>query len=280
MLIHPRRGHIGMGVAFAISLVLSPALAAPAVSINTKFAEISVTIDDALKAHPGLAADLTAEGKKWAAKARAETEKEKKENPESFQEGRKWTYERNYSFRSFAGNRYVSVLRADGTYQGGAHPNQNIDTILWDTQAKKRVSIRPFFKETADNGPTLTALAKLVQLAVVTEKAVRAASQDDDKKEGKKEPTPSPEDLLKDDSQVTDAIKPTLLKLGPVTLAPSSAPGKSSGLTFHFSPYDVDAYAAGPYTVFVAWEKLKPYLSTEGAAIFGGGRPANDTEQQ
>lgn len=270
---------VGGSAAFLLMALSQPAFAAPQISINTKLAEITVEVEDALKAHPRLVENLLAEGRKWAAQTRADAEKDKKENPESFAEGRKWSLERSYTARSVIG-RYVSIIRNDYSYTGGAHPNTNIDTILWDAQAKKRISIRPFFKETADNGPTMTALAKLVRLAVVAEKASRFASQDTDKKDGeKKEPTPSPEDLLKDDSQVTDRVQPSLLKIGPVTLAPSTEKGKSSGLTFHFSPYDVDAYAAGPYTVFVAWEKFKPYLSAEGAAIFGGERPETDTKE-
>lgn len=269
-----------LAFAFVAFAVAQPALAAPQISINTKLAEITVEVEDALNAYPGLKDNLLAEGRKWATQMRADAEKEKKESPEMFQEGRKWSMERMYSSRSVVANRYVSVVRADSTYQGGAHPNQNTDTILWDAQAKKRISIRPFFKETADNGPTMTALAKLVQLAVVVEKNIRQESQEGENKDGgKKGPAPSPEDLLKEDSQVTERAQPSLLKIGPVTLAPSTVAGKSSGLTFHFSPYDVDAYAAGPYTVFVPWEKLKPYLSAEGAAIFGGARPEADAKE-
>ena len=40
----------------------------------------------------------------------------------------------------------------------GAHPNTDVDTIIWDQAAKKRISIRPFFTETADNGPTMKAM--------------------------------------------------------------------------------------------------------------------------
>lgn len=279
MSITSRHHVLSLGLLVVACIVTSPALAAPQISITTKLAEITVEVGDALKIHPGLVENLLAEGRKWAAKMRADAEKEKRESPESFQDGKKWSLERMYSSRSVVG-RYVSVVRGDSTYMGGAHPNQNIDTILWDREGKKRISIRPFFKETADNGPTLTALAKLVQLAVVVEKNVRRESQEGEKKDGdKKNAGPSPEDLLKDDSQVTDFIKPSLLKLGPVTLAPSTVPGKSSGLTFHFSPYDVDAYAAGPYTVFVAWAKLTPYLSAEGTAIFGGARPDADAKE-
>ena len=71
-------------------------------------------------------------------------------------------------------------------------------------------------------------------------------------------------------------IEPKLLKIGPVSLAPSTEEGKSSGLTFHYSPYAVGAYAEGPYVAFVPWETLKPYLTPEGARIFGGARPKGD----
>ena len=130
--------------------------------------------------------------------------------------------------------------------------------------------------ETADRGPTMTAMAKLVRIAVATEKRERwKESRSDDEK---KEPLPSVEDSVSRDEQLQRAIQPRLLKIGPISLAPSTAAGKSSGLTFHFSPYDVDAYAAGPYTVFVPWTALKPFLSPEGAAIFGGERPKGDDD--
>jgi hypothetical protein len=63
---------------------------------------------------------------------------------------------------------------------------------------------------------------------------------------------------------------------GPITLAPPTIAGKSSGLTVHYSPYDVDAYAAGPYTVFVPCQAFKDRLSAEGVSIFAGERPAYD----
>ena len=88
------------------------------------------------------------------------------------------------------------------------------------------------------------------------------------------------DETIAKDEQLRNTIQPSLLKLGPISLAPSMTPGKSSGLTFHFSPYDVDAYAAGPYTMFVPWTDLKPYLSAEGAAIFAGERPRRQDKEQ
>ena len=80
--------------------------------------------------------------------------------------------------------------------------------------AGKRISIRPFFTETADNGPTLKAMRQGVIASLKTEKKQRG-----------------PEDS---DLSTIEAIEPKLLKIGPVSLAPSTVAGKSSGLTFHY----------------------------------------------
>ena len=266
--------------ALLLSLAIAPALSQPAekpaIEVKTRAAEITVTIEKELKAHPGLAENLRTEGQRYVAKSRAEAEKEYKESPEWFKQdgGRRWTYDLVYSQRSVVADRYVSVLRDDGTFTGGAHPNSVTDTILWDKTQKKRISIRPFFSETADGGPTMTAMAKLVRIAVAKEKLERwKESRPDDEK---KDPLPTVEESVDKDEQLQRAIQPRLLKIGPISLAPSTVAGKSSGLTFHFSPYDVDAYAAGPYMVFVPWTALKPFLSPEGIAIFGGERPKSD----
>ncbi len=73
-------------------------------------------------------------------------------------------------------------------------------------------------------------------------------------------------------------LEPKLLKIGAVTLAPSTDAGKSSGLTFHYAPYAVGPYSEGQYVAFVPWEALKPYLIPEGITIFGGARPKDDDD--
>jgi hypothetical protein len=264
-----------------IVLATSPAGAqrsgTPAIETKTRVAVITVSIDKKLKSDPALVANLMAEGQRFAAKTRAETDEEYKDNREYFRGGRRYTYERGYAFRSLVGNRYVSIVRDDGTYTGGAHPNSRLDTILWDRTQKKRISVRPFFNETADNGPTMTAVATLVRRAVSIERQARREGGMNESE--KKEFLAKLDETIAKDEQLRETIQPTLLKLGPVSLAPSTTPGKSSGLTFHFSPYDVDAYAAGPYTVFVPWTDLKPFLSAEGTAIFAGERPAKDKDE-
>ena len=240
------------------------------ISITTKSVEVTVTVDPALRKFPGLFEDSLAEGKRWAERNRTEAAKASRDEPQFFRGGRRWTFERSYALRSVV-DRYISVLRDDGTFTGGAHPNSYADTILWDHDTRKRTNVRPFFRETADNGPTMTALAQLARVAVAAEKLSRDAINVDVPKEKL-----TPEQLAKLDTFIADGIQPSLLKIGPISLAPSTEAGKSSGLTFHYSPYAVGAYAEGPYTVFVPWTAFRSHLSQPGAAIFGGQRPESD----
>lgn len=244
-------------------LLATPALAAdpkPDAAIKTKMIEASVILDDRIKADPALAADCLAEGRKWIDNNAAEAASSMKQDPQLFRDGG-WEFERKYSVRSVVIDRYVSVLREDYMDTHGAHPNSTVDTVLWDKAARKRISIRPFFTETADNGPTMTAMQKAIIVSLRAEKKKRDANE-----------TAT--------SEWFKGVEPKLLKIGAVTLAPSAEAGKSSGLTFHYPPYAVGPYAEGPYVAFVPWETLKPFLAPEGQRIFGGARPKGDADDQ
>lgn len=230
----------------------------PDAAIKNKNIDASVLLDDKIKADPALAADCLAEGKKWMEKNAADAAASRKQDPVMFRDGA-WTFERKYSVRSVVDGHYVSVVRSDYMNTGGAHPNSDINSVLWDSAAKKRISIRPFFIETADNGPTMTAMRKAVIVSLNSEKKKRDTS----------------------DTATAEwykGVEPKLLKIGAVTLAPSTDAGKSSGLTFHYPPYAVGPYAEGEYAAFVPWDTLKPYLTPEGTRIFGGVRPKGDDD--
>ncbi|HEY0235840.1 MAG TPA: RsiV family protein [Afipia sp.] len=227
----------------------------PDFTFKTKAADVSVMLDAGIKANPALAADCLAEGKRYAGKQRKEADAARRDDPKLFATGG-YTYERRYTTASVIGRRYVSLVRQDYENTHGAHPNTYINTILWDDTGKKRISIRPFFKETADGGPTLTTMVK----------AVIAALKDEKKRRGAADDGTSGIDWY-------NGIEPSLLKIGPVTLAPSTEPDKSSGLIFHYEPYAVGPYAEGSFEAFVPWQVLQPYLSPEGAAIFSGSQP-------
>lgn len=233
--------------------------AKPAFKIETKSIEASVIIDDALKTYPRLYDNLLAEGRREASKWREDADKDRKEMSDIFKSGRRYSFERRYSERS-AIARYISVERDDYMDSLGAHPNHRTDIILWDNEAKKQISIRPFFKETADNGATMQALAKAIRAALVVEKKKR------DIPDAEKDPG-------------LDAVKPKILGIGAIALAPSTDANKSSGLIAYFSPYDVGPYVEGDYNVFVPWTAFKDRLSAAGAVLFGGERPQDDADK-
>jgi hypothetical protein len=246
------------------------------ISIETKYVEISLTLDSELKNFPELFASCLAEGKAWVNKTNADATEEWRDNRKAFR-GLQWFYDRDYVLRSVVG-RYVSVVRSDDWFDGGAHPNAHADTILWDNVAHKRTNIRALFTETADNGPTMAALTQAAKFAVATAKPANDINgYGDDDRPDAKDMTPAQE--IEHDSFIKDGIKPALLEIGPITLAPSTETGKSSGLTFHYSPYGVGPYVEGPYTVFVPWTAFRQYLSPQGAALFGGERPKSDEEK-
>jgi Protein of unknown function (DUF3298) len=244
-----------------IAALASPSYAAdpkPDAVIKNRNIEARVFLDDKIKADPALSADCLAEGKKWLDKNAAEAAASRKQDPQFFKDGG-WDFERRYTIRSVVADRYVSILRDDYMDTHGAHPNSDVNTVLWDKAEGKRISIRPFFTETADNGPTMKAMVKTVIASLKAEKKKRDTSET------------ATDDWFK-------GVEPSLLKIGAVTLAPSTDTGKSSGLTFHYPPYAVGPYAEGEYVAYVPWEALKPYLTPEGARIFAGARLKGDED--
>ncbi|WP_213771899.1 RsiV family protein [Bradyrhizobium sp. dw_78] len=251
---------VGALACLALPTVALAADPKPDAVIKNKSIEATVLLDDKIKADAALAANCLAEGRKWMAKNAAEAAASRKEDPQFFRNGG-WTFERKYSIRSVVDNRYVSVVRSDYMDTHGAHPNSDVDTVLWDKAEKKRISIRPFFTETADNGPTMKAMLKAVIASLDIEKKKRGTTET------------ATAEWYKD-------LEPRLLKIGAVTLTPSTEEGKSSGLTFHYPPYAVGPYVEGQYVAFVPWQAIKPYLAPEGLKIFGGERSAGDDDGQ
>lgn len=253
----------GIALAGAVALISTSAHAAsdkPALATKTKAIEITVTFDETVKARPNLSTNVLTEAKRWADRERQQADREWQTSPELFRGGQRWTLERDYSVTSVVANRYISVLRTEFSYSGGAHPNTIFETLLWDEQLRKRISIRPFFTDLADNSRAMVEIQNAVISSLITEK----------KERGTFEPN---------DNTWFKSLEPSLLKIGPLTLEPSTEQGKSSGLTFHYSPYAVGPYAEGSYTAYVPWRILRPYLTPEGISIFGGDKPKDPSTQ-
>ena len=247
-----RIGFVCVAACLALTAVFAAEIK-PDAAIKNRNVEANVFLDDKVKADPALAADCLAEGKKWIDKNAAETSASRKQDPQLFHDGG-WSFERKYDTRSVVDGHYISIVRSDYMDTHAAHPNSDVDTILWDATQKKRISIRPFFTETADNGPTM----KAIQSGVIASLNIEKKKRDIDET--------GAAEWYKD-------LEPKLLKIGAVTLAPSTVSGKSSGLTFHYPPYAVGSLCRRRVCRVRAVGDLKPYLSPEGAKIFSGARP-------
>ncbi|MBS0248108.1 MAG: DUF3298 domain-containing protein [Proteobacteria bacterium] len=249
--------------AFLAFLVLAASAVAadkakPIASVNDKTIEASVVIDPALKVYPELYERLVASGKREYDKARAGAAAEFKSTSEMFSDGRKFFYKRTDRLRSAIAP-YISIVRGDDTYEGGAHPNHVVDTLLWNEQTRRFMNIKPFFKEMADGGPTLRQLARLIRVALAAEKKSRDIEVGDP-----------------DTDQWLSGVKPKITDIGGIALAPSTETGKSAGLIAYFSPYAVGPYVEGEYVVFVPYKAFATALSPQGATLFGGARPEGD----
>jgi hypothetical protein len=225
-------------------------------SVKTQYVSVDIGIDDRLKPFPRLYEALFAEGKKFGVESKDDTAEQWREDKSLFRNP--YVFGRVYRLRTAAG-KYVSVIIDEFEYTGGAHPNHGSATILWDRQKKVRTDFKTLFKDTTDGSADMQALSKLVLDALAAEKKARDM----------------PFDL--NDMWFKD-WKPEFKNFGEPSLAPSTEAGKSSGVTFHFSPYEVGAYVEGDYVAFVPASALMPLLTPEAQRLFGGARPDSDKD--
>jgi hypothetical protein len=221
---------------------------------------INLSIEEKVETNTGLAAYCRTEGDRWFKARRTDEKQWRRKNrsdaknsrgPSGSPKTRFPIYERTYQLRSTIGERYLSVVRSDYTDSGdGEMPNHGVESILWDKVSNKQINISRFFKETADDGPTLQAILK----------ELKARNRH------------------RSTSEWYRNLKPTLSRIGAATLAPSTMGGKSSGLTFHYSPYGAGLDAEDGHIAFVPWKAFELLLSPERVNIFAGERPDGDDD--
>ena len=243
-------------------LTLAPARAADddtaIYTAHTQYVEIDIRVDNRLKAFPKLYETIVREGKKFGAESKADTAAQWRDDKSVFR-SLAYDFSRGYRLRTAAG-RYVSIAIDESEFTGGAHPNHGTTTMLWDRDKNERADFKTLFKDTAPGSADMQALSKLILGALVAEKKARDL----------------PFDM--NDMWFKD-WKADFENFGQPSLAPSTASGKSSGVTFHFSPYEVGAYVEGDYVAFVPAAALMPLLTPDAQKLFGGERPESDKAQ-
>ena len=237
------------GLAWLATAQLGPARATDMpsnLSVEGEYTTVSMFLDDRILESRQLVDDCKQETRDWAKALEADEKAKLNAAP-----GEVAQFGRRYDVSSIVGiRRYFSIVRHSGADIDGVYNWIDTDTLLWDNKANKRITPALFFGEIADGGPTMTALRADV-VDGLTKKIAKYKS-----------------DVL--------ALEPSLTGIGPASLAPSTIPGKSSGLKFHYALPVPGRFARTNVVIFVPWTKFWRYLSPRGRAVFGGSRRERD----
>ncbi|GAA0868271.1 DUF3298 and DUF4163 domain-containing protein [Brevundimonas basaltis] len=221
------------------------AAAPPGYEAKTQYADVKLTLPDALKAHPDLHARLYADEVR---KLRQFAEGAQGELTEAGAPTDRPKYENIITLEAAAETpKLFSLKRTSFDYSGGAHPNTLTSGILWDKALKRQIGLADLFRKGAD----LTALDQALCSALNSAKRAR----------------------VPDGALITFDSKPFAcprVATTPFVLTPGDAPGKAAGLTFLIGPYQVGSYAEGGYEIAVPATAFRSMLATAYAGEFGG----------
>lgn len=212
---------------------------------KTAWADVSLTLPDALKAQTDLHARLYAEEVR---KLRQFVEGAQGELTEAGAEEDRPKYENTVTISAAADTgKLFSLKRVSFDYSGGAHPNTLTSGILWDKALKRRIGFADLFRKGAD----LSVLDQALCSAINTAKRTR----------------------VPDGASVTLGGKDFSCPLASATefvLTPGTAPGKAAGLTFLIGPYQVGPYVEGAYEIAIPASTFRSLLAVAYADEFGG----------
>lgn len=211
---------------------------------KSPYADVALTLPEALKGQPDLHAALYAEEVRTL---RQFVEGAQGERTEAGFDDDRPPYEKTITVTAAAEtDRLLSLKREDFDYSGGAHPNTLRNSILWNKAEKKRLSFDDIFA-----GGDRSALDRALCTAVNAAKKVRS-------------PDSPPVTLTGSDWACPRAAAT------PFVLTPGSVPGKAAGVTFLIGPYQVGPYAEGPYEIALPLSVFRTMLNPAYADQFGG----------
>lgn len=229
-----------------------PAAATPAASppltfvSKTPFADVSLTLPDAIKGQADLHTGLYAEEVR---RLRQFVEGAQGELTEAGAETDLPKYAKDVRFSvALQTGKLLSLKRVDYDYSGGAHPNTLSSGLLWDKTLKRRIGLADLVTKGAD----LTVLDQALCSAVNAAKRTRA-----------------PESA----GVTIGAGKPFSCPRAidtPFVLTPGDVSGKAGGLTFLIGAYQVGPYAEGGYEIAIPLTVFRSLLAPGYASDFSG----------
>ena len=226
---------------------VTPADAAAPMAYESKtpWADVKLTLPEAIKPHPDLHARLYAEEVR---KLRQFVEGAQGELTEAGAATDRPKYENTVTVAAAAETgKLASFKRTAFDYSGGAHPNTLTSGILWDKALKRQIGLADLFRKGAD----LTALDQALCSALNTAKRAR----------------------VPDGPSLTFDSKPFACPRAATTafvLTPGTVDGKAAGLTFLIGPYQAGPYVEGGYEIAIPAAVFRSLLATPYAGEFGG----------
>lgn len=168
---------------------------------------------------------------------------------------RAWSYEIVFDER-YAREPLYSLLESKFTFTGGAHPNTDFDVVNFDVRTGAEFGLYDLFDDVAEGSPVLAAMSAYVRDDLAAQKSVRFG------------------ETIGADDESLDVVTPSAETFRLFTLEPAADAAGAAGLTVHFPPYAVGAYAEGSYEVFVPADVFVSHLNADYADAFGG-RPVD-----
>jgi len=226
---------------------VTPADAAAPMTFESKtpYADVRLTLPDAIKPQPDLHARLYAEEVR---KLRQFNEGAQGELNEAGGDADQPKYEKTITITAAAETgKLLSLKRVDFDYAGGANPNTLTSGLLWDKALKRRLTLAQLFRSGAD----LAALDQTLCSAINAARRARVPNSASITLGG--QPFACP--------RVADTA---------FVLTPGDEPGKAAGLTFLIGPYQVGSRAEGAYEIAVPLTAFRGLLATAYADEFGG----------
>jgi hypothetical protein len=212
---------------------------------ETPWADVRLTLPDAVRPQPDLHARLYAEE---VLKLRQFIEGAQGELTEAGADPDRPKYEKTITVTTAAETgKLLSLKRVDFDYAGGANPNTLTSGLLWDKALKRRVTLAQLFRPGAD----LTALDQALCSAINTAKRARVPGGPSIALGGRPFACP----------RVADTA---------FVLTPGTVPGKAAGLTFLIGPYQVGSRAEGAYEIALPLTAFRGLLAVAYADEFDG----------
>lgn len=215
-------------------------------SRETAYAEVQLTLPEAIAAYPDLHAAVYGEEVR---NLREFLEGAQSDHTEFTSEEGLPPYERNIVYEPAGESaRLFSLRETLSEYTGGAHGMYSFSGVLWDKTSDRRIQPATLFRAGADMAALDRALCD----------AINAARTD----------------LIGEASSLTMTETdgwacPRAIET-PFVLAPSTTAGRAGGLEFLIGPYQVGPYAEGSYQIVVPQAAFRGLLNQAYAGEFAG----------